>query len=113
MLIDGVELEYELRGAGEPIVLIHWGVGVVWAEPLLDEPALADGYRLLSYHRAGFAGSGRIEGSISMADHAVKASGARMEELQDLCSYVQDTSPVKDVLGNPVPVTTTIEVIGR
>ena len=48
-----------------------------------------------------------------MADHAVKASGARMEELQDLCSYVQDTSPVKDVLGNPVPVTTTIEVIGR
>jgi pimeloyl-ACP methyl ester carboxylesterase len=63
--IDGVELEYELRGAGEPVVLIHWGVGVVWAEPLL-----ADGYRLLSYHRAGFAGSGRIEGSITMPTHA-------------------------------------------
>src|SRR5262249_42044222 len=69
-LLDGVELEYELRGSGEPVVLIHWGVGVVWAEPLLDEPALADRYRLLSYHRAGFAGSGRIEGSISMAEHA-------------------------------------------
>ena len=68
--IDGVELEYELRGSGQPVVLIHWGVGAVWAEPLLDEPALADGYRLLSYHRAGFAGSGRIEGSISMAEHA-------------------------------------------
>ena len=68
--IDGVELEYTLRGTGEPVVLIHWGVGAVWAQPLLDEPALADGYRLLSYHRAGFAGSSRIEGSINMADHA-------------------------------------------
>ena len=68
--IDGVELEYELRGAGDPVVLIHWGVGVVWAQPLLDEAALADGYRLLSYHRAGFAGSSRVEGSISMGEHA-------------------------------------------
>ena len=68
--IDGVELEYELRGSGDPVVLIHWGVGAVWAEPLLDEPTLADSYRLLSYHRAGFASSSRIEGSISMADHA-------------------------------------------
>jgi pimeloyl-ACP methyl ester carboxylesterase len=70
VLIDGVELEYEARGSGEPVVLIHWGVGVVWAQPLLDEPALANGYRLLSYHRAGFAGSRSIQGSISMADHA-------------------------------------------
>ena len=69
-LVDGVELEYELHGAGDPVVLIHWGVGVVWAEPLLAEPALAEDYRLLSYHRAGFAGSSRIEGSMSMADHA-------------------------------------------
>jgi pimeloyl-ACP methyl ester carboxylesterase len=68
--VDGIELEYELRGAGEPVVLIHWGVGVVWAQPLLDQPALAEGYRLLSYHRTGFAGSSRIDGSVSMADHA-------------------------------------------
>lgn len=68
--VDGLELEYELHGSGEPVVLIHWGVGVTWAEPLLHEPALADGYRLLTYHRAGFAGSGRIQGPISMADHA-------------------------------------------
>jgi pimeloyl-ACP methyl ester carboxylesterase len=68
--IDGVALEYDLQGAGEPVVLIHWGVGAVWSQPLLDEAALADKHRLLSYHRAGFAGSGRIQGSISMADHA-------------------------------------------
>jgi pimeloyl-ACP methyl ester carboxylesterase len=68
--IDGVELEYRLRGSGEPVVLIHWGVSATWAEPLMNEPALADRYRLLSYHRAGFAGSDRIEGPISIGDHA-------------------------------------------
>src|SRR5262245_6911112 len=68
--VDGLELEYDLRGSGEPVVLIHWGVGTAWAEPLLGEPALADRYRLVSYHRAGYAGSSRIEGPVSMALHA-------------------------------------------
>jgi pimeloyl-ACP methyl ester carboxylesterase len=68
--VGGVELEYELRGSGEPVVLIHWGVSATWAEPLLEEPALADHYRLLNYHRAGFGGSSPIQGPVSMADHA-------------------------------------------
>lgn len=68
--VDGLDLEYELRGSGEPVVLIHWGVGTAWAEPLLAEPALADQYRLLSYHRAGYAGSSNVEGPVSMALHA-------------------------------------------
>jgi pimeloyl-ACP methyl ester carboxylesterase len=68
--IDGLELEYELRGFGEPVVLIHWGVSATWAEPLVNEPALADHYRLLSYHRAGFGSSSQIEGPVTMADHA-------------------------------------------
>ena len=41
----------------------------------------------------------------------VKAPGASEQELKELCTYVQDTSPVKDVLANPVPVSTTIEVL--
>jgi pimeloyl-ACP methyl ester carboxylesterase len=68
--VDGLELEYELRGRGEPVVLIHWGLCAAWAEPLIDEPALVDRFRLVSYHRAGFAGSDRIEGPVSMAAHA-------------------------------------------
>jgi pimeloyl-ACP methyl ester carboxylesterase len=68
--VDGLELEYELRGGGEPVVLIHWGLCASWAEPLMDEPALADRYQLLRYHRAGFAGSDGIQGAISMAEHA-------------------------------------------
>jgi pimeloyl-ACP methyl ester carboxylesterase len=68
--VDGLELEYGLRGSGEPVVLIHWGVSATWAEPLHEEPALADSYRLLSYHRAGFGSSSQIEGPVTMADHA-------------------------------------------
>jgi uncharacterized OsmC-like protein len=41
----------------------------------------------------------------------VKAPGASEQELQELCTYVQDTSPVKDVLANPVPIKTSIEVV--
>jgi 3-oxoadipate enol-lactonase len=36
----------------------------------MHEPALADRHRLLRYHRAGFAGSDRIPGPVSMANHA-------------------------------------------
>jgi pimeloyl-ACP methyl ester carboxylesterase len=68
--VDGLELEYELRGSGEPVVLIHWGVSAAWAQPLMEEPALADRHRLLRYHRAGFAGSDGIQGPISVAEHA-------------------------------------------
>jgi pimeloyl-ACP methyl ester carboxylesterase len=68
--IDGLGLEYALYGTGEPVVLIHWGLCAAWAEPLLEEPALADRYRLLSYHRAGFGGSDGVECPIGIAGHA-------------------------------------------
>jgi pimeloyl-ACP methyl ester carboxylesterase len=67
--LDGLELEYELQGRGEPVVLVHWGVSAAWAEPLMHAPALGR-HRLLNYHRAGFAGSDRVQGPIGVADHA-------------------------------------------
>jgi 3-oxoadipate enol-lactonase len=74
-VVDGVGLEYELRGSGDPVVLIHWGLCAAWAEPLLDEPGLAEHHLLLSYHRAGFAGSDRCERPPSLADHAAHCAG--------------------------------------
>jgi uncharacterized OsmC-like protein len=41
----------------------------------------------------------------------VKAPGASEQELKELCTYVQETSPVRDVLANPVPVRTTLELV--
>ncbi len=68
--LDGLELDYELKGSGEPVVLIHWGLCAKWAEPLVGEPVLADQYTILRYHRAGFGASDRIHGPISIAAHA-------------------------------------------
>lgn len=68
--LDGVELEYELRGAGDAVVLVHAGVCADFFEPLREEPALADRHRLLRYHRVGYAGSGSVDGSVSIADQA-------------------------------------------
>jgi pimeloyl-ACP methyl ester carboxylesterase len=69
--IDGIELEYEITGADEPVVLIHAGVlGAGWFTPLLGERVLSDRYRLLSYNRAGYGGSSRPRGPVTIAQHA-------------------------------------------
>lgn len=69
-LLAGVELEYEVRGVGEPVVLIHPGHFADWFTPLLHESALTDHYRVLWYHRVGAAGSSHIAGPVSLAHHA-------------------------------------------
>jgi pimeloyl-ACP methyl ester carboxylesterase len=70
--VEGVELEYELRGTGEPVVLVHNGAGPDWYAPLVAEPALADRYRLLTYHRAGYAGSGPLPAPLTFEGEAAR-----------------------------------------
>jgi uncharacterized OsmC-like protein len=41
----------------------------------------------------------------------VSSPNATPEQLEELCRYVQDTSPVRDSLANSVPVKTTLEVV--
>jgi pimeloyl-ACP methyl ester carboxylesterase len=67
---EGVELEYEVRGSGEWLVLIHAGVFANWFKPLLEETAITERYRALSYHRVGYAGSSRLSGPVSIAQQA-------------------------------------------
>ena len=63
------------EGHGESVVLIHWGLCASWAQPLMAEPALADRFPVLRYHRAGFAGSDGVRGPIGMAEHAAHCAG--------------------------------------
>jgi 3-oxoadipate enol-lactonase len=67
--IDDIELEYEVRGAGEPVVLIHAGVCAGFFAPLMDQPALDD-HALIRYHRVGYAGSGHLDGPVSLRRQA-------------------------------------------
>ena len=72
--VNGAELEYEVNGTGEPVLLIHGtGVAATFA-PTMTQPALA-GYRLIRFHRRGFAGSARSPVPFSMKDQAADAVG--------------------------------------
>jgi pimeloyl-ACP methyl ester carboxylesterase len=69
---DGTELEYELLGspAGEPVVLIHGAFIAEAYAPLCAEPAVAARYRLVRYHRRGYAGSSGVPAPFSIARQA-------------------------------------------
>lgn len=71
--VNGVELEYEVVGSGEPVLLISPILpdGFV---PLMTEPALAEEYQLIRYHKRGWVGSTHIEGPVSVEMHAADAA---------------------------------------
>jgi uncharacterized OsmC-like protein len=79
----GIEIE-ELRYEVEGDLDLHRFLG-------LDGP------------RAGF--------STIRAKSWVRSSNATPAQLEQLCQYVQDTSPVRDILSAPVPVKTSLVVL--
>jgi pimeloyl-ACP methyl ester carboxylesterase len=68
--IDGTTLEYEDSGAGEPVVFVHGAFVADAFRPLIAEPALAERFRLITYHRRGHGGSGPVEGPVTIEDGA-------------------------------------------
>lgn len=77
--VNGVELEYEARGAGESVLLIDMLIADCFV-PLLPEPALADRYQLIRYHKRGWVGSTHTPSPVSIGDHAADAA-ALLEHL--------------------------------
>jgi pimeloyl-ACP methyl ester carboxylesterase len=71
--VNGVDLEYEVSGAGEPVLLIDMLIADCFV-PLLPEPALADRYQLVRYHKRGWVGSTHTPPPVSIADHAADAA---------------------------------------
>src|ERR1700704_633838 len=71
--LGAVQLEVEEHGSGEPVLLIHAALLADWFSPLLAQSNLRERYRLVSYHRVGFAGSSRATPPLSIADQATHA----------------------------------------
>jgi pimeloyl-ACP methyl ester carboxylesterase len=65
--VAGVELEYWVKGAGEPVVFLHGGILTDWFGPLADELAKTGSYRLVSYYRPGYGSSTLPSQPITMA----------------------------------------------
>lgn len=68
--VAGRELEYEVRGAGEPVVLVHGALVADAFAPLLGEPVLTERYQLILYHRRGYAGSTHSDNPLSIVQQA-------------------------------------------
>ena len=73
--LDGVEVEYQVVGSGDPVLLIPPGPLADGFLPFLFDEALADRYRLIQYHRRGQAGSSQASPPVSYAEQAADAAG--------------------------------------
>jgi pimeloyl-ACP methyl ester carboxylesterase len=71
--VNGVELEYEDSGSGEPVLLISPMLADGFV-PLVAEPSLNDRYLLIRYHKRGWVGSTHPSTPVSVADHAADAA---------------------------------------
>ena len=69
-IVEDLTLEYEDSGSGHPVVCIHGAFIADTFTPLLSEPSLADRYRLIRYHRRGYAGSSAVVTGGSLVEEA-------------------------------------------
>jgi pimeloyl-ACP methyl ester carboxylesterase len=84
--VNGVELEYEVIGSGQPVLLIS----PVLADgflPLVAEPSLNEHYQLIRYHKRGWVGSTHPSTPVTVADHAADAA-ALLDRLGIACAHV-------------------------
>lgn len=71
--INGKKLAYEVRGTGEPVLLLHCGFVADSFVPLMNDLTLSGQYRLINYHRVGYGQSDRAAGPMSVAQQAADA----------------------------------------
>ena len=57
--VNGVKIEYEVAGEGEPILMIHGACVAETFKPLMAEPSLAK-LKKIRVHRRGYAASIRV-----------------------------------------------------
>ena len=73
MSIDVVDLEYDVTGSGDPVLLISTGPIADSFFPFVSEQVLASRYRLIRYHQRRVDASATIPTPVSFARHASDA----------------------------------------
>ena len=88
--LNGVELESEVQGSGEPVLLIGTGPIADSFVPFFAEETLAGCYRLIRYHQRGQAGSTHCSAPVSFAEHAVDAHLLHMQRPEPVAQGVAE-----------------------
>jgi pimeloyl-ACP methyl ester carboxylesterase len=68
-VLDGVTLDYEVGGVGDPVVLIHLAPYADSFLPLMDQPELAS-YQLIRYRRRGYGSIPNQAGRVTIPQNA-------------------------------------------
>src|SRR5262245_25028110 len=71
--VNGVDLEYDVTGQGEPVLFISPVLADAFL-PLLAERPFADHHGLITYHKRGWMGSTHADGPVGVIDHANDAA---------------------------------------
>lgn len=99
IVVNGVRIEFQDTGKGEPLVLVHgsWGSHHNWDAVV---PGLAEYHRVISYDRRGHSESERVAGQ-----------GTFAEDVADLAALVKalDAAPAW-VVGNSVGAVITLQL---
>jgi pimeloyl-ACP methyl ester carboxylesterase len=69
-IVNGITLEYEIAGGGEPVVFIHGAFLADTFRPLLTEPSVVSRFQLILYHRRGHATSSHPAGQVSITQQS-------------------------------------------
>lgn len=82
MRVGDAALEVKVRGIGEPVLLVQTALTADELLPLAIQPALADAYRVIMYHRRGYAGSSPVDGPGSI-EHDARDAEALLTALDN------------------------------
>ena len=51
--LNGTDVEYDVRGSGEPVVFIHGAILSDGFVPVIEQPGIAESFRIVHYRRRG------------------------------------------------------------
>ena len=89
--IGEVDLEAEVMGEGEPVVIIQTALTADELRPLAQHTALSGGYQVIHYHRRGYAGSGPLSRPRTVAEEVADCH-ALLEALTTVPAHVVGAS---------------------
>jgi pimeloyl-ACP methyl ester carboxylesterase len=64
--LNGADIEYDVRGSGEPVVFIHGAILSDGFVPVIEQTGIAENFRIVNYRRRGYAGSSRAPAGMTM-----------------------------------------------
>ena len=64
--LNGADIEYHVRGSGEPVVFIHGAILSDGFVPVIEQTGIAENFQTVHYRRRGYAASSRAEAGMTM-----------------------------------------------